>query len=140
MRFRAYWGRQEKLFQNLRKEALYGRGLGWALARMRSDLEIGESEQLKSKMVTRIIQARYVTLTVFSVFLLFFSPLVAFVILFCSAFLHLIYLAHRATIFGSLKEKVLFIGTGFLRSWIYIPNFFLGFLYGFLLQCRDKIA
>jgi glycosyltransferase involved in cell wall biosynthesis len=138
LRFRAYWGRQEKLLQNLRKEALYGRGLGWALARLRSDLEIGGSEQLKSKMTTRIIQAQYVTLTVFSIFLLFFSPILALIIIISSALLHLFYLVYRATIFVKPKEKILFIVTGFLRSWVYIPNFFLGFLYGFFIRYGHK--
>ena len=140
LRFRAYWGSQEKLLQNLRKEALYGRGLGWALARMRSDLEIGRRDQLKSKMITRIIQAQYVTLTVFSIPLLFFSPTLALIIMISSASLNLLSLVYRATVFVKPQEKILFIGTGFLRSWVYIPNFFFGFLHGLLLKYRHKTS
>jgi glycosyltransferase involved in cell wall biosynthesis len=139
LRFLAYWGRQENLLQNLRKEGLYGRGLGLAIANNQANLELGESKQLKSKMITRIVQGQYVALTCFSILLLFFSPLLALLFIISSALLHLVYLAFRATNFSNPKEKILYIATGFLRSWIYIPNFFLGFLYGFLLQCKDRI-
>ncbi len=58
LRFRSYSDGQENLRQNLRKEALYGRGLGWALARKQSSLDFGESKQLKAKKIGRIIQTQ----------------------------------------------------------------------------------
>lgn len=139
LRFRGYWGRQEKLWQNLRKEAIYGRGLGWAWARMQSDLEIGDSAQLKSKRFSRIIQMQYVLLSVFSVFLFLYSPLMSLTLLSLTSLVQLVYLIRRASIFSHVKEKLLFITTGFLRSWVYIPNFFFGILYGFMFKCKKKI-
>lgn len=138
LKFRGHWGRQERLWQNLRKEAIYGRGLGWAWGRMRSDLEIGESTQLKSKRFSRLIQMQYVLLSVFSAFVFLYSPLVSLILLSSTSIALLVYLIHRASVFSLVKEKLLFIATGFLRSWVYIPNFFFGILYGFISRYKKK--
>ncbi|MDH5483244.1 MAG: glycosyltransferase [Candidatus Bathyarchaeota archaeon] len=139
LQFRAYWGRQEKLWQNLGKEAIYGRGLGWALARAQSDLKIGESEQLKSKRFSRMIQVQYVLLTVFSVFMFLYSPLLSLALLSLTTLVQFAYLIHRSFVFSRIKEKLLFVATGFMRSWIYVPNFFIGFLYGLILRCKERV-
>lgn len=140
LRFRAYWGRQESLWQNLKKEAIYGRGLGWALARIKSDLQVRESRQLRTKRFNRIVQAQYILLTVMSVFLFLYSPYLSLVLLFLTTLVHFVYLVHRSLVFGGVRERLLFVATGFLRSWVYIPNLFLGFLYGFVSDCGQRIA
>lgn len=139
LKFRAYWSGQERLWQNLRKEAIYGRGLGWAFARLKSDLKVGGSKQLRCKRFNRMIQAQYVLLTVFSALLFLYHPLISLALLSLTTLIQLSYLIQRALIFGSFKKKLLFIVTGFLRSWVYIPNFFFGFLYGFMLNCKEKV-
>ena len=139
LKFRAYWGGQEKILQNLRKEAIYGRGLGWALGMRKTDLATGGSEQLKSKKLCRIMEAQYVFLTISSLILFLFFPFLSLIIATIPASILFIYLANRASIFNQFKEKLLFIVTGFLRSWVYIPNFFLGFMYGFLIKNKKKI-
>jgi hypothetical protein len=146
LKFTAHWDGQEKLRQNLRKEAIYGRGLGWALARTKSDLEVGESKQLRSKRINRLVQLQYVLLTVLSALLfgaraLFtYNLLIPLTLLFFATLIQLGYLWYRALIFSGAKMRLLFIGTGFLRGWIYIPNFFLGFLYGFMNRRKEKIT
>jgi glycosyltransferase involved in cell wall biosynthesis len=139
LRFRAHWDGQENLWQNLKKEAVYGRGLGWALGRMKSDLEVGESRQLRSKRVNRLIQTQYVMLTAFSAFLLLYNPLISLTLLSLATLIYFGYLCYGALVFRGAKERLLFIVSGFLRSWVYIPNFFFGLLYGFMLDCKEKI-
>jgi len=130
LEFAAYWDGQEGLRQNLRKEAVYGRGLGWAFARMKSDLKVGESKQLRSKRLNRMIQMQYVLLTLLSAFLFLFDWLIPLILLSSAALIQLGYLCHRARILSGAKDKLLFIATGFLRAWVYIPNFIFGFLLG----------
>ena len=85
LRFRSYSGGQENLRQNLRKEAVYGRGLGWALARKQTNLDVGESKQLKAKKIGRVIQTLYVTATIFSLFFYFLLPLLTLAIMLLGA-------------------------------------------------------
>lgn len=139
LRFRAYWGRQETLWQNLKKEAVYGRGLGWAFGRMRSDLEVGESKQLRSKKFNRMIQAQYVSLTALSVFLFLYNLWLSLAMLSLATLIQFVYLCGRALYFNGVRARLLFIVTGFLRSWVYIPSFCFGFLYGFIINCKEKI-
>jgi glycosyltransferase involved in cell wall biosynthesis len=139
LRFRAYWSKQDTLLQNFKKEVAYGRGIGWALARMKSDLQVGESEQLRSKKLSRAIQAQYVLLTAFSFFLFWYNPLIAAIILASTALVQLLYLISRAFTLGSFKERLLFIAIGFISSWVYIPNFLAGFFYGLAAKYREKI-
>lgn len=144
LKFTAHWDGQEKLRQNLRKEAIYGRGLGWALARTKSDLEIGESKQLISKRTNRVIQLQYVFLTILSMLLfgarvLFsYSLLIPLTLLSLAILIQLGYLCYHAGILSNTKERLLFIATGFLRGWVYIPNFCLGFLYGSARNIKEK--
>jgi glycosyltransferase involved in cell wall biosynthesis len=146
LKFTAHWDGQEKLRQNLRKEAIYGRGLGWALARTKSDLGVGGSRQLKRKRLNRLVQAQYVFLTVLSAFLFglgavfSYSLLIPLGLLSLATLVELGYLCFNTSVFEGAKEKLLFIITGFLRSWVYIPNFFLGFFCGFMLNIKEKIA
>jgi len=140
LKFRGYWGGQESLLQNLRKEAVYGRGLGWAVARMRTDLKVGESKQLKSKRRSRMVQTVYVLLTVFSLFLFFYNPLIALVLLSAAALVEFGYLCYRALVFRGVKERLFFVVTGFLRGWVYVPNLFFGFLCGLVFGWRGKVA
>jgi hypothetical protein len=140
LRYKGFWSGQERLAQNLQKEALYGRGLGWAVASMRSDLRTGESKQLRCKKINRSVQVQYVLLTLASFFLFPFFPLPSLVLLFSSGFLQFVYLVYRASIFGLFREKAFFIVTGFLRSWVYIPSFFFGLLLGFMFRLNEKIA
>jgi len=128
--FRAYWGGQETLGQNLKKEAWYGRGLGCAFATSNSDLEIGESQQLKYKKINRIIQLQYVLLTIISLPLFLYSFSLAFSLACFSFLIYFCYLARGSLALSNLKDKILFIITGYLRAWVYIPNFILGILYG----------
>lgn len=144
LKFTAHWDGQEKLRQNLRKEAVYGRGLGWALARTKSDLDLGASKQLRRKRLSRFVQVQYVFLTVLSV-LLFglgavfsYNLLIPLTLLSLTTLIQLGYLCHHATALSGAKERLLFIATGFLRSWVYIPNFFFGFLYGFAQNVKEK--
>lgn len=139
LRFRAYWGGQETLLQNLRKEVIYGRGLGWALARMKTDLKTGGSEQLKSKKLCRIMETQYVLLKISSIILFLYFPLLSLTLATLTTLVLFVYLANRASVFSNVKEKFLFIATGFVRSWVYIPNFFLGFMYGFVIRYKKKI-
>jgi glycosyltransferase involved in cell wall biosynthesis len=138
LRFRAYFARQESLWQNLHKEALYGRGLGWALARMQSDLKTGESKQLKSKKNSRIVEAQYVFITIISLFIALFSLLLALILVCLSSSILLAYLVRKMSVCGTAEEKLLFILTGFLRSWVYIPSFFFGYLYGLVLRLKER--
>jgi hypothetical protein len=138
LKFAAYWDGQERLWQNLKKEAVYGRGLGWALARMKSDLKVGESKQLRSKRLNRIIQMQYVLLTILSGFLFLFNQFIPLILLSTAALIQLAYLCHRARVFSYTKERLLFIATGFLRAWVYIPNFCFGFLLGLASGKRKK--
>jgi glycosyltransferase involved in cell wall biosynthesis len=138
LEFAAYWDGQEKLWQNLRKEAVYGRGLGWALARRKSDLKVGESKQLRSKRLSRMIQLQYVLLTLLSVVLFLFDWSISLILLSSAALIQLGYLCHRARILSGTKERLLFIATGFLRAWVYIPNFCFGFLLGLTSNKRKK--
>ena len=80
LRFKGYWGGQENLLQNLRKEALYGRGLGCAFATKKSDLDVGSSHQLKAKKISRLIQLQYICLSICSFPLLFFNLLLSFIL------------------------------------------------------------
>jgi glycosyltransferase involved in cell wall biosynthesis len=146
LKFTSHWDGQEKLRQNLRKEAIYGRGLGWALARTKSDLEVGESKQLRSKRLNRVIQLQYVLLTVLSALLfgaraLFsYNLLVPLTLLSLATLIQLGYLCYRASVLSCAKERLLFIVTGFLRAWVYISNFFFGFFCGFMLDIKEKIT
>ena len=140
LKFAGHWDGQEGLRQNLKKEAVYGRGLGWALARMKADLKVGESKQLKSKKLNRIIQMQYVFLTVLSGFLFLFSWYIPLVLLSLAALIQLGYLCHRAWILDGAKERLVFIATGFLRGWVYIPSFCFGFLRGSALNLKEKIT
>jgi glycosyltransferase involved in cell wall biosynthesis len=139
LRYKGFWSGQERLAQNLQKEALYGRGLGWAVASMRSDLRTGESKQLKCKKINRSIQIQYVLLTLVSILLFPFFPLPSLLLLLSSAFLQFVYLAYRSSVFELFKEKVFFVVTGFLRSWVYIPNFFFGLFYGFMFRLNESL-
>jgi hypothetical protein len=146
LKFTAHWDGQEKLRQNLRKEAIYGRGLGWALARTKSDLDVGGSKQLKRKRLNRLIQVQYVFLTVLST-LLFglgavfsYNLLIPLTLLSLTTLIQLGYLCHHASALSGAKERLLFIATGFLRSWVYIPNFFFGYFYGFISDIKEKIS
>lgn len=138
LKFKAHWNGQEKLSQNLRKEATYGRGLGWAVGRMKSDIEVGESKQLRAKRVNRILQTQYVTLTILSVLLLLYNSLISMALFALTSLVYLGYLCHGAMAFRHAKEKLLFLVTGFLRSWVYVPNFFFGLLYGLILDFKEK--
>jgi glycosyltransferase involved in cell wall biosynthesis len=144
LKFTAHWDGQEKLGQNLRKEAIYGRGLGWALARTKSDLEVGESKQLRRKRHNRLIQLQYVFLTVLSALLFVFRALfqydffIPLGLLCLTTLIELGYLCYYASVLSGSKERLLFIATGFLRSWVYIPNFLFGFLYGSMLGIKEK--
>jgi glycosyltransferase involved in cell wall biosynthesis len=146
LKFTAHWDGQEKLRQNLRKEAIYGRGLGWALARTKSDLDVGGSRQLKRKRLNRLVQVQYVVLTVLSA-LLFglgavfsYSLLIPLSLLSLATMIMLGYSCHNASVFKGTKERSLFIVIGFLTSWVYIPNFCLGFLYGFSRNIKEKMG
>jgi glycosyltransferase involved in cell wall biosynthesis len=146
LKFTAHWDGQEKLRQNLRKEAIYGRGLGWALARTKSDLDVGGSGQLKRKRLSRLIQVQYVFLTVLST-LLFglgavfsYNLLIPLTLLSLTTLIQLGYLCQHASALSGAKERLLFIATGFLRSWVYIPNFFFGYFYGFISDIKEKIS
>jgi glycosyltransferase involved in cell wall biosynthesis len=139
LKFKAHWNGQEKLSQNLRKEAIYGRGLGWALGRMKSDLEVGESKQLRAKKVNRILQTQYVILTVLSALLLLYNPLISLTLFALTSLVYLGYLSHGALAFHQAKEELLFLITGFLRSWVYVPNFFFGLLCGLGLDFKEKM-
>jgi len=140
LQFRAYWGGQENLKQNLRKEALYGRGLGYSLATKSSDLQIGNSNQLKSKRFGRIIQLFYVVTTFFCLFLMFYSLLIATTIALAAFLVYLVPLIwgtrNSKHAFKNSREKLLFIITGYLRAWVYIPNFLLGIVYGSTVRSR----
>jgi GT2 family glycosyltransferase len=146
LKFTAHWDGQEKLRQNLRKEAIYGRGLGWALARTKSDLDVGGSRQLKRKRLNRLFQIQYVFLTVLSAVLFglgavfSYNLLIPLTLLFFATLIQLGYLCYHASFLGSAKEGLLFIVTGFLRSWVYIPNFLFGFFCGFMLDVKEKIT
>lgn len=145
LKFTAHWDGQEKLRQNLRKEAVYGRGLGWALARTRTDLDVGQSKQLRSKRIGRVIQFQYVFLTVLSAFLFgaraFFSYdlLIPLTLLSLATLIQLSYLLYHARILNNNKERFLFVATGFLRAWVYIPNFCFGFFYGLVSDTKEKM-
>ncbi len=136
LKFRTYSDGQENLRQNLKKEALYGRGLGWALARKQSNLDVGKSEQLKSKKIGRIIQTLHVTISVLSLFVFFLSPLIASAIMLSGTIVLVAYLVGRMSVLQNMKEKVLFLVTGFMRSWVYVPSFMFGFFYGLVLRFR----
>jgi glycosyltransferase involved in cell wall biosynthesis len=144
LKFTAHWDGQEELRQNLRKEAIYGRGLGWALSRTKSDLEVGESKQLSRKKLNRLIQLQYVLLAVFSAFLFGASALFSYdlliplTLLSIGTLIQLGYLCYHASVFRGAKEKLLFIGTGFLRSWVYIPNFLFGYFKGLAQNLKEK--
>jgi len=140
LRFTARWDGQENLWQNLGKEAIYGRGLGWALGRRKSDLKVGESKQLRSKKLNRMIQIQYVFLTVLSAFLFLYDLLIPLTLLSLATLIQLGYLCYRASGLGGVKERLLFFATGFLRSWVYIPNFFFGFFCGLMLNIKEKIG
>jgi hypothetical protein len=145
LKFTAHWDGQEKLRQNLRKEAIYGRGLGWALAKMRADLDIGQSRQLRSKKISRIIQLQYVFLTVLSAFLFgaraifSFDLLIPLILLSYATLIQLGYLCYYARSLNNNRERLPFVATGFLRAWVYIPNFCFGFFYGFMSNLREKL-
>jgi hypothetical protein len=145
LKFTAHWDGQKNLRQNLRKEAIYGRGLGWAIARTKSDLNIGESEQLRSKRTNRLIQLQYVFLTILSVILfgtrvLFsLSLMIPSTLLSLAILIQLGYLCFRARILSDKKERSLFVATGFLRPWVYIPNFCFGLLYGSARNIKEKV-
>lgn len=136
LKFTAHWDGQEKLGQNLRKEAIYGRGLGWALARTKSDVDVGGSRQLKRKRLNRLIQAQYVFLTVLSV-LLFglravfsYSLLIPLSLFSLATLIEFSYSCLSMRALSSAKERLLYVGTGFLSAWVYIPNLCFGYLYG----------
>jgi glycosyltransferase involved in cell wall biosynthesis len=139
LKFKAHWNGQDTLSQNLRKEAIYGRGLGWAVGRMKSDIEVGESKQLRAKRVNRMLQTQYVILTVLSALLLLYNPLISLGLLTLTSLTYLGYLCHGALAFHRAKEKLLFVVTGFLRSWVYVPNFLFGLAYGFMLDCKERM-
>jgi glycosyltransferase involved in cell wall biosynthesis len=130
LKFAGYWDGQEKLGENLRKEAAYGRGLGWAFAAMKSDLEVGKSKQLRSKKISRAVETQYVLLTVLSLFLFLHDMLIPLALLSLATLLQLGYLCYRAWSLTDVRKRLLFITTGFLRAWVYVPNFCLGTLYG----------
>jgi glycosyltransferase involved in cell wall biosynthesis len=144
LKFTAHWDGQEKLRQNLRKEAVYGRGLGWALARTKSDLDVLGSKQLRRKKLSRLVQLQFVLLTVLSAFLFGASALFSYdlliplTLLSLSTLIQLGYLCYYARVFSGAKEKLLFIATGFLRSWVYIPNFLFGYFYGLAQNIKEK--
>ena len=144
LKFTAHCDGQEKLRQNLRKEAVYGRGLGWALARTKSDLEVRGSKQLRRKKLTRLVQLQFVLLTVLSAFLFGASALFSYdlpiplTLLSLATLIQLGYLCYDARVFSGAKEKLLFIATGFLRSWVYIPNFLFGYFYGLAQNLKEK--
>jgi glycosyltransferase involved in cell wall biosynthesis len=144
LKYTAHWDGQEKLTQNLRKEAIYGRGLGWALGRTKSDLGIGESRQLRSKRINRIIQLQYTLFTVLSAFLFgaralySYDLLIPSTLLSVSTLIQLSYLCYHARILSKAKEKLLFVVTGFLRAWVYIPNFCIGFLIGLATNIKER--
>lgn len=138
LKFAGYWDGQERLWQNLKKEATYGRGLGWALASKKSDLKVGESNQLRSKRLDRMVQMQYVLLTILSGFLFLFDWSIALILLSLTALIQLGYLCHRARIFSGTKERLLFIATGYLRAWVYIPSFCFGFLLGLTSNKKKK--
>jgi len=136
LQFKGYWGGQDSLQQNLRKEALYGRGLGCAYAGKKSDLNTGKSFQLKAKKMSRLLQLQYVFLTVLSIPLLFFNALLAVFLLTTSFLIYFAYLVRGSLVLA--KDKFLFIVTGYLRAWVYIPNFCLGLIYGLYTQKLGK--
>jgi glycosyltransferase involved in cell wall biosynthesis len=144
LKFTAHWDGQEKLRQNLRKEAVYGRGLGWALARTKSDLDVLGSKQLRRKKLSRLVQLQFVLLTILSAFLfgagaLFsYDLLMPLTLLSLATLIQLGYLCYDARVFSGAKEKLLFIATGFLRSWVYIPNFLFGYFYGLAQNIKEK--
>jgi glycosyltransferase involved in cell wall biosynthesis len=144
LKFTAHWDGQEKLRQNLRKEAVYGRGLGWALARTKSDLDVRGSKQLRRKKLSRLVQLQFVLLTVLSAFLFGASALFSYdlpiplTLLSLATLIQLGYLCYDARVFSGAKEKLLFIATGFLRSWVYIPNFLFGYFYGLAQNLKEK--
>jgi glycosyltransferase involved in cell wall biosynthesis len=140
LRFRTYFSGQENLKQNLRKEAVYGRGFGWAVATKQSNLDSGESKQLKSKKFGRIIQTQYVTLTIFSLIIFFVLPYLGLAILLSTALILVAYLASQMFVLQSAREKLLFIATGFLRSWIYVPSFAFGFLSGLVARLHNDYS
>jgi len=138
LKFAAYWDGQEKLGENLRKEAAYGRGLGWAFAATKSDLEVGKSKQLRSKKISRAFETQYVLLTIFSLFLFLYNLLIPLALLSLATLLQLGHLYYRARSLSGVTERILFIGTGFLRAWVYVSNFCLGTLYGLASKLRGK--
>jgi hypothetical protein len=140
LRFRSYSDGQENLLQNLRKEALYGRGLGWALARKQSSLDVGESKQLKAKKIGRVIQTLYVAATVLSFFFYFISPMLTLAIMVLGASILIIYLVDRLSVLQRIKEKLLFLVTGFMRSWIYVLSFTFGFFYGLVSRLWERLT
>jgi glycosyltransferase involved in cell wall biosynthesis len=137
LRFVTYWDGQEKLLQNLQKEATYGRGLGWALARMKSDLKVGESKQLRSKKIGRMFQMQYVFLTIISCFLFLYDLTIPSILLSLAALLQVGHLSIRARVLKSARDRLLFIVTGFLRAWVYIPNLCYGFFCGLVSKTRE---
>ena len=72
--------------------------------------------------------------------LFLYYPLPSLILLFSTAMMQLAFLVYRASIFSSLKGKMLFVVTGFLRSWVYISSFVSGLLYGFILRIKEKIV
>ena len=146
LKFTAHWDGQEKLRQNLRKEAIYGRGLGWALARTKSDLDVGGSKQLKRKRLNRLVQAQYVFLTVLSALLfaaqaLFsYNLLIALALLSLATLIQLGYLCYHSSVLSGAKERFLFIVVGFLSAWVYIPNFCFGFLNGSAGALKERMT
>lgn len=138
LRFKGYWGGQENLLQNLKKEALYGRGLGCAFATKMSDLDIGSSYQLKAKKISRLIQLQYICLSICSLPLLFFDLLFSFILATIAFVIYFVYLFRGSLAFGYGKDRSLFIITGYLRAWVYIPNFVLGISYGFFTRLTSR--